>query len=458
MDFSDPRQQVLAKFVNSKDTRTRRLFFHQLVLSVELYLRIHSPNIYSEADRSKVLSQLPLKIAWDLAVAQRWLENVFISKADIGESSPGRTTFGFGLRTKNRQKEALQVFMDYMKWPNKLAVEEALLERDYRARPVEDRSADAWSWFSGAILPGPTLPWLLMNSLIDCDPGSSDKLYYLTHMAPSSGFQYRTSTYWSSCCIVGKVLGAARGVSEAAGWIGPCQYSSDLSRIECVRVRQLPALDTPLLAEDIISMKVRSSPLGPIADAYPVNDYELVAADMEEIPDVVRIQKLGFRATGEHARTSGGINLEKSQPLMKDAAIVFACEGETLSMKLRYDVDFITAFPCHEGPHGKTVDLELAFDLVLIVILPQYFSGTMPTMLSKLMAISPAYTTGPTATDLIRSRSPPKFPFRLDRQRQIIEFQKIVGQHLSSTRSWSLRASASQITKSSPVPGAHIGA
>ena len=355
VDFSDPRHQVLAKFVNSKDASTRHLFFHQLVLSVELYLRIHSPNVYSHADKTRVLTQLPLKIAWDLAVAQRWLEHISISKASNAGNSPGKSTFDFDLRTKNRQKDALQLFMDVMKWPNKLEVEKTLLEKDHRTRPVEDRSADAWSWFSGVILPGPTLPWLLMNSLIDCDPGAGDKLYYLTHMAPSSGFQYRGSTYWSSRCIVGKVLGAARGVNETAGWIGPCPYSSDLSRVECVRVRQLPPLDASLTMEDVTSMKVRTSPLGPVDDAYPVNDYELVTADTDDVTDVIRIQKLGFQPLKEHPSTPKDTPPDRNRPLVWDAAIIFACEGETCPMRLKYDVNFITAFPCHEGPHGRMI-------------------------------------------------------------------------------------------------------
>ena len=353
IDFSDSRQQVLAKFVRSRDARLKQRFFQQLVLSIELYLRIHSPNIYSQPDRTRLLTQLPLKIAWDLAVAQRWLENISTSKAGTVETSPGKSTFTFDLRSKNRQKEALQVFMDIMRWPNKLEVEKVLLESGRRAKPVEEHSADAWSWFSGVVLPGYTLPWLLMNSLIDCDPGSSESLCYLTHMAPSSGFQYRSSSYWSSRCIVGKVLGAARGVREAAGWVGPCQYSSDLKRIECVRVRQLPALDTPLSPDDVVSMKIRTAPVGPIDDAYPVNDYELVTPDYDEITDVIRVQKLGFRPLRDRQSVSKATRVDENQPSTWDAAIIFACEGETHAMRLRYDVDFITAFPCHEGPHGK---------------------------------------------------------------------------------------------------------
>jgi hypothetical protein len=41
-----------------------------------------------------------------------------------------------------------------------------------------------------------------MNSLIDCDKETGDSLMALTHMHPSSGFQYRTTTYVSKIFIV----------------------------------------------------------------------------------------------------------------------------------------------------------------------------------------------------------------------------------------------------------------
>jgi hypothetical protein len=66
------------------------------------------------------------------------------------------------------------------------------------------------SWFSGVVLPGYTMPWLIMNTLIDCDRGAGKRLERLSHNCRNSGFQYRANTYWSSECIVGKVLGAAR--------------------------------------------------------------------------------------------------------------------------------------------------------------------------------------------------------------------------------------------------------
>jgi hypothetical protein len=345
IDFSLPKNQVVAKFFDAPDQHKKQEFFHQLLLSVELYLRIHSRD-HSDKAKRKLIMQLPPVITWDLALAQRWLENMQITKT---RTSSTQSTFSFELKSKKKQKEALRTFASTLKWPNMDEVEYVLDEADKAEKALEDRSADAMSWFSGIILPGRTLPWLIMNSLIDCDRDTGDALKFLTHMQPASGFQYRANTYWSAQCIVGKVLGAARGVNQIAGWVGPCIYTPDLKRTECVKVKQLASLDPRLDSGDVDSLGERTNPLGPIEETYPVDDYEVPMPDTEDVTDLIRIEKLGFQSLKEQPASSKRI---PGAPLVFDAAIFFACGGKSWPMKLRYDVDFIHAFPCHQGPHG----------------------------------------------------------------------------------------------------------
>lgn len=347
IDFSIPKNQVVAKFFDSPDQYKKQEFFHQLLLSAELYLRIHS-KMHSDKAKRKLILQLPPAIAWDLAVAQRWLENMDITKSRI---SHNQSTFSFDLKSKQRQKEALRVFAAHLKWPNMDEIDYVLEEKDKKEKPLEDRSADAMAWFSGIILPGRTLPWLIMNSLIDCDRDTGDALKYLTHMHAASGFQYRANTYWSAQCVVGKVLGAARGVKQVAGWIGPCIYTPDLKRTECVRIHQYESLDPRLLPGDVEHMDTRTNPLGPPETSYPIEDYEVPMPDTDEVTDLIRIEKLSFVPRKDQpASTRQG----PGAPLLFDAAIYFACGGKSWPMRLRYDVSFINAFPCHQGPHGKS--------------------------------------------------------------------------------------------------------
>ncbi|KAI4654779.1 uncharacterized protein J4E88_002790 [Alternaria novae-zelandiae] len=344
VDFSHPKNQVVAKWFDSPDPQRKQDFFHQLLLSVELYLRIHSKH-HTDKSKRKLILQLPAIITWDLAVAQRWLENMEITKT---RTSSTQSTFSFDLRSKSRQIEALRLFAATLKWPNMDEVEYVLDEQDLKEKALEDRSADAMSWFSGIILPGRTLPWLIMNSLIDCDRDTGDALKYLTHVHPASGFQYRANTYWSSQSIVGKVLGAARGVKQIAGWIGPCIYTPDLKRTECVKVRQHESPDPMLVSIDVESMDQRSNPLGAPDDMYPVDDYEVPMPDTEDVTDLIRMEKLRFIPVKERPE---GTRHAAGPPILFDAGISFACGGESWVMKLRYNVDFINAFPCHQGPH-----------------------------------------------------------------------------------------------------------
>lgn len=353
-DFSKEKNHVVAKFFDSQDRGRKKHFFHQLLLSVELYLRIHASQHHESAVRQLLLS-LPPKIGWDMAIAQRWLENMSISRLHDKSSDKGKS-FSFDLRSKNRQKEALKTFASILKWPNREELLDTLAERDRLQKPVEERSADTMSWFTGVVLPGPTLPWLLMNSLIDCDEGSGDVLNFLTHMQPSSGFQYRANTYWSYKCIVGKVLGAARGVNEVAGWIGPCIAGANLKRTECAIIRQQPALDARILPADIQTMSERTVPLGPLAEEYPVSDYDILMPELDEITDVIRVEKLSFEPIREQHAPSSPARTDFQRPLTFDASIVFAFSrpyepSVSYPLSLRYDVDFIAAFPCHQGPH-----------------------------------------------------------------------------------------------------------
>ena len=338
IDFGAPRNQVVAKYFDSEDEKLKRKFFHQLLLAVELHLRIESPEHDSDA-KSKLLSSIPSKVAWDLALARRWLDNMLIERTQL---STTQSTFTFTLASKKIQKEALWRFAQELKWPNLDELGYILEEKDEDEKSIEDRSADAMSWFTGVILPGSTLPWLLMNTLIDCDRDTGDELNSLTHMHQNSGFQYRANTYWSSNCVVGKVLGASRGVKQVAGWIGPCYYTPELERAQCVIIKQLEPLDHRLGARDVENMSTRTMPLGPDAEDYPIHEYDLIVPDPSEVEDIIRIQKLSF--VPREKEDSRGNRTH-------DAAIVFAFAGETLRMRLRYNIDFINAFPCTNGPH-----------------------------------------------------------------------------------------------------------
>lgn len=200
-----------------------------------------------------------------------------------------------------------------------------------------------------------------MNTLLAVDPDRATDALARPPAAATSrhcGFQYRSShTYWPAGCVVAKVLApTSRG---AAGWVGPGRPAADLGRTQAVRVRSRRPRRRGMRAADVESMRERSRPLGPRAGAYPVADYGVPAPLTERgfVVDAVRVERLGFRpvtANMEAEATSTAARGE-AVPLF-DATIQFAIDGLSWPLRLAYDVDFIAAWPCADGPHPLFYD------------------------------------------------------------------------------------------------------
>ncbi|GAB0135536.1 hypothetical protein EsDP_00003871 [Epichloe bromicola] len=350
IDFTEAKNQVVTRFIfNSEfvNPEVYRKFFHQLLLSLELDMRIHSRQ-HGEWAKEKLLGQIPPTIRWNLALARRWRENVRI---DGFGGMAEQTNLRYKL--KKRQVKVLKKFAQAMKWPNLNSTMENLRLHDEEFR-LDSISSDAFAFFSGLVLPGPTFPFLIMNTLIDLDPDqATDNLALLSHTHPQSGFQYRNShTYWSAACIVGKVL--APTCHAVAGWIGPCRPTSDLGRsqIARVRTRRPKHQERRLGPEDVESMAERSDCLGPAAQSYPVQDYTLVVPDEDSFAvDTVRIELVGFKPVVTMAEDT-----YVNGPRLFDATVQFAIDGVSWPLRLMYDVNFVMGWPCSQAPHPLFFD------------------------------------------------------------------------------------------------------
>lgn len=191
-----------------------------------------------------------------------------------------------------------------------------------------------------------------MNTLLDLDPDpATDDLALISHMHPNCGFQYRSSyTYWSYTCIVGKVL--APTCHAVAGWIGPARPTADLGRSQIARIRSRRPKQH-MGPEDVESMGERSDPLGPPAEVYPVDDYQMAMpkGDPNDTVDTVRIELLSLTPTDRPVENSTGAG-----PQVFDATVQFAIDGVSWPLRLMYDVSFVAAWPCSDGPHPLFFD------------------------------------------------------------------------------------------------------
>jgi hypothetical protein len=73
------------------------------------------------------------------------------------------------------------------------------------------------SYLTGLILPGEGLSHFLMSTLLENDEiavarlGEDANLY--------GGFVLADKSFWSTACIIGRVLAAGKGASECMGWL-----------------------------------------------------------------------------------------------------------------------------------------------------------------------------------------------------------------------------------------------
>jgi hypothetical protein len=94
IDFTNPRNQIITRFIFETGHTSHQQyvkFFHQLLLSMELDLRINSRH-HNDWAKEKLMKQLPPTIQWNLAVSRRWRDNMRIDEygktADQGWLSP----------------------------------------------------------------------------------------------------------------------------------------------------------------------------------------------------------------------------------------------------------------------------------------------------------------------------------------------------------------------------------
>ncbi|KAK3393098.1 hypothetical protein B0H63DRAFT_530741 [Podospora didyma] len=73
------------------------------------------------------------------------------------------------------------------------------------------------SYVSGLMLPGEGLCHFLMATLLENDPEAVGRLGAMANLC--GGFVYSGKSFWSTACIVGRVLAAGKGSAECMGWI-----------------------------------------------------------------------------------------------------------------------------------------------------------------------------------------------------------------------------------------------
>ncbi|KAI5851284.1 hypothetical protein DFP73DRAFT_536693 [Morchella snyderi] len=213
------------------------------------------------------------------------------------------------------------------------------------------------TFFSGLILPGEGLPHFLISTLLENDASAVESLG--DNSILYAGFQYEGSTWWSSNCIVGRVLAGHGGSKEVGGWIGPCMdikiptenglvYKSitngwlnicsllpeDEGEARVLKPRRVKEESNPLGTKYRESKSILSSDLSmPFDDVIP--------------GEKVLLERL---VLVEPSREDD-LDVDVDIAIKYDTELHFQLgETEELAVRLKHEVFFITSFPCLDPP------------------------------------------------------------------------------------------------------------
>jgi hypothetical protein len=98
------------------------------------------------------------------------------------------------------------------------AINRALSKQQYRRSIIVQPAG--WlsrSYLTGLILPGEGLSHFLISTLLENDRSAISRIGDEANLY--GGFTYASKSYWSTACVVGRILAAGKGASECMGWL-----------------------------------------------------------------------------------------------------------------------------------------------------------------------------------------------------------------------------------------------
>ncbi|RDA82497.1 hypothetical protein CP532_6861 [Ophiocordyceps camponoti-leonardi (nom. inval.)] len=250
-----------------------------------------------------------------------------------------------------------------------------------RRRLVAALEESGWlskSYLSGLVMPGDSMGQLLMATLLEKDEEALARLGPLAML--SSGFAYSGRSFWSTSCVVGRVLAAGEGVTECMGWISTpvvplgieadgwaCSIQAQSTRGDIAQLGKKARLwskkrleressirgdgqeDSVLPADFMMpheqAYALPSSPSSP-SSSPPNLVVKLLSLELSEGASVRPTPLTSLVATKPTELPENGLKLPSHTASIEFLVSVQGCEDERVKCQLMYDVNFVTAHPC----------------------------------------------------------------------------------------------------------------
>ncbi|KAG9528280.1 hypothetical protein KCU93_g4435, partial [Aureobasidium melanogenum] len=315
------------------------------------------PVMYPRHEKRQVAGLLKFAeaLAWPHAgeIQERFAERVKRHSHDAGRY----TIYGAPLCTPNQPSNQGNHFVQ-QKRPQ---VSRTCTAQSLQLLPASAYGADSFdlggwlsrSWLTGFVLPGESTSHLLISTLLENSPAAVTTLGDAATLY--QGFIYRSRSYWSKSCVVGRVIAAANGAADCMGWIScssaPVAQQDGWVNLE---VKDLPGSTTPpntSLAADSAFVPGEKTSVTDVEFTWPVDGFAVLGNEA---------RYLGFSllptGTSFELSATGSDNLtDDSGAQLAPVPTAVAClefgtrrssRPAKVTLPLLYDVHFISATPC----------------------------------------------------------------------------------------------------------------
>lgn len=215
------------------------------------------------------------------------------------------------------------------------------------------------SWLTGFVLPGESTSHLLISTLLENSPSAVAVLGDAANLY--QGFVYKSRSYWSKSCVVGRVIAAANGATDCMGWIScssaPVDQQDGWANLE---VKDLPDSATPRISDSTVLAADSAFIPGDkttVTDAeftWPVDGFTVLGNEAQYLGFSLLPTGTSFELST--AIASNDLSNENDAHLAPIPTSVACLEfsarrsnsrtSTRVTLPLLYDVHFVSATPC----------------------------------------------------------------------------------------------------------------
>lgn len=157
------------------------------------------------------LTHFAKKLMWP--GIDRYESRISENAQHAADEEPGRRSSSFSITSANSSNfGAWDITCNHGKQKGR-----AQAQRRRLAAALHESGWLTKSYVFGLVIPGDSMCHYLMATLLENDTEAMAKLGPFANL--SGGFVYAGKSFWSTSCIVGRVLAAGKGAAECMGWI-----------------------------------------------------------------------------------------------------------------------------------------------------------------------------------------------------------------------------------------------